>query len=136
MGQIFNRLRRIAKAKISAAKDELLKYDFLRDRWDAGHKWGEEKSEEFDRKWNDAKETFREYTNYIPYSLSKSYTTLGISFGADIETVRKAWKELLRKNHPDLFQDPTQKDAATKKAAAINEAFQNIENYFKKNPAR
>lgn len=50
-----------------------------------------------------------------------AYRLLGIPYGSDAQTVRKAWRALVRTYHPDLAKsDPA---AANRKLVEINAAF-------------
>ena len=135
MGQIFNRAKRLIRANLGYFRDSLLgkvkENDFLREKWEASQKWGADRSEDLGREWDGLRDKWNNATSSVPYSLKGSYETLGVPFGADLETVRKAWRNLMMKNHPDRFQNPKLRDQATKKTAAINEAFQKIENFWK-----
>jgi hypothetical protein len=53
------------------------------------------------------------------------YDTLGVSPDADAATVRRAWVDLARRNHPDLAgEDPGSRDAAQRRMQEINEAWE------------
>jgi WD40 repeat protein len=51
--------------------------------------------------------------------LATLYDTLGVSQTADVETVRRAYRRLARKYHPDINPDPSSHDVM----ARINDAF-------------
>ena len=60
--------------------------------------------------------------------LRADYETLGVPFGAPMSDVRRAYKRLMRAQHPDRFaNDPGKQAAATRKAARINDAYARIE---------
>jgi len=50
------------------------------------------------------------------------YETLGVEKGSSKEQVRKAYKKLAKKYHPDRFQDTAEKKEAEEKFKEINEA--------------
>jgi len=54
------------------------------------------------------------------------YSVLGISPGASEEEVRTAYRELVRKYHPDQFQDERAKELAEAKMREINAAYDQI----------
>jgi DnaJ like chaperone protein len=63
-------------------------------------------------------------------SLQKAYETLGLSEGVDFATVKKEYRRLVRKNHPDILMGQGKEqsiiDEATKKLQEINEAYELI----------
>ena len=60
--------------------------------------------------------------------LRADYDTLGVTFGAPISDVKRAYKRLMQAHHPDRFaNDPGKQAAATRKAARINAAYTRIE---------
>lgn len=56
------------------------------------------------------------------------YEVLGISRGASDEEVKKAYKELVRKYHPDKYAGNPLEDLAQEKMKEINEAYDAISN--------
>ncbi|HPX92825.1 MAG TPA: J domain-containing protein [Bacillota bacterium] len=54
------------------------------------------------------------------------YEVLGIPHGASEETVRDAYRELVRKYHPDQFTDSRAKELAEAKMREINAAYDAI----------
>ncbi len=59
--------------------------------------------------------------------MAQHYKTLGVDYGADAATVKKAYRQLMRKYHPDLHQDPKKKKAATELTMKISVAYESIE---------
>jgi len=63
-------------------------------------------------------------------SLDKSYAILGASKGEDMKIIKKKYRELVKKNHPDIItgQGASQSiiDEATAKLQEINEAYEII----------
>jgi len=60
-------------------------------------------------------------------SLRQDYANLEVAFGADIETVRKSYKSLMLKYHPDKFSsDPEKQRVALEITKKINESFEKI----------
>lgn len=51
------------------------------------------------------------------------YEVLGIREGASIEDIRKAYKELVKKYHPDQYQNNPLSDLAEEKLKEINQAY-------------
>lgn len=54
------------------------------------------------------------------------YKVLGVSPGADEETVKKAYKELVKKYHPDKYVNNPLADLAAEKMKEINQAYDMI----------
>ena len=59
--------------------------------------------------------------------MNDPYSTLGISPEASDEEVKKAYRELARKYHPDNYQNNPLADLAEEKMKDINEAYQTIQ---------
>ena len=60
--------------------------------------------------------------------LAGYYENLEVPYGSDLETVRHAWKNLLRKYHPDLHSnDPEKRRIATELTQGLNRAFEELE---------
>ena len=51
------------------------------------------------------------------------YEVLGVSEGASEEEIKKAYKELVKKYHPDRYQNNPLSDLAEEKLQEINEAY-------------
>lgn len=59
----------------------------------------------------------------------KYYKILEVEYGSDFNKIKTAYKRLLKKYHPDLFQNKPEKlEAAQKLTKKINEAY----NYFER----
>ena len=58
--------------------------------------------------------------------MNDPYSVLGVSPGASDEEVKKAYRELARKYHPDNYQDNPLADLAEEKMKEINEAYDAI----------
>ncbi len=56
------------------------------------------------------------------------YQVLGVSRDADDETIKKAYRDLARKYHPDKYRDSDLAEVATEKMKEINEAYDAIKN--------
>ncbi len=67
--------------------------------------------------------------------LAGYYANLEAPYGADLETVRKAWKRLAQQYHPDKHAaNPEAQRAATELFKAINLAYEKLEKHLKKEP--
>jgi hypothetical protein len=75
------------------------------------------------------------YTNYSSGGLKRYYKILGCEEGDSLEKVKKAYKDLSRKYHPDLIHsrgaDDKEIEFAKRKMQEINEAYSAIKNSFK-----
>ena len=58
--------------------------------------------------------------------MSDPYSVLGVDPSASDEEIKKAYRELARKYHPDNYQDNPLADLAEEKMKAINEAYDAI----------
>lgn len=68
-----------------------------------------------------------------PEELRKDYRKIGVPFGSSFEVVRKAYRDLMRTHHPDLFaEDEHQSNRATSMSQDINESFQRIKAWVEK----
>jgi len=62
--------------------------------------------------------------------LRQDYANLEVPFKSDLEIVKKQYKTLLRKYHPDRFaQDPEKYRHATELTKKLNESFHRIKEY-------
>ena len=65
-------------------------------------------------------------------SLRRDYATLEVAFAASLAEVRKSYKRLLHKYHPDRFSGDEEKQAlANEVTQRLNEAFDRIERAHK-----
>ena len=63
--------------------------------------------------------------------LAGYYAALEVPYGSDLETVRKAWKTLMRKYHPDLHgQDAEKQKVARELTQGLNEAYSALEKHL------
>ena len=90
----------------------------------------------FDQKlWellDDLKETLAKangpvsYTHLDVYKRQDPYSVLGVDQNASDEEIKKAYRELARKYHPDNYQNNPLADLAEEKMKEINEAYDAI----------
>jgi DnaJ-domain-containing protein 1 len=60
--------------------------------------------------------------------LAKYYANLEVPYGSDLETVRRAWKQLVRKYHPDFHSgNPEKQEIANKLVQELNHAYKQLE---------
>lgn len=59
--------------------------------------------------------------------MNDPYSVLGVDPGASDEEIKKAYRDLARKYHPDNYQDNPLADLAEEKMKTINEAYDQID---------
>jgi molecular chaperone DnaJ len=59
----------------------------------------------------------------VGYIVRNPYEVLGIKEGTDIEGIKRAYRELVRKYHPDQYRNNPLSDLAEEKLKEINEAY-------------
>jgi len=120
--------RRSGDPDLDAAYDEL--NDYLNQGSGSGKKEREYKWK--DTADNDSQTGSRQSAgkNLPPEELRADFECLGVSFGADIETCRIAYKNLLKIHHPDrhIGHEGNYKKA-TERSAKINAAWDRIEKW-------
>ena len=66
--------------------------------------------------------------------LADYYANLEIPYGSDLKTTKAAWKQLLKKYHPDIHSsDPEKRRIATIVTQKLNEAYHKIEKAITEN---
>jgi DnaJ-domain-containing protein 1 len=74
------------------------------------------------------KTTQAERKKSVDPKLAQYYANLEVPYGSDLETVKNAWKKLLKKYHPDRHStDPEKKQASTILTQNLNEAYWEIQ---------
>ncbi|MDR1142658.1 MAG: J domain-containing protein [Spirochaetaceae bacterium] len=68
----------------------------------------------------------------VPGELRPDFAELGVPFGASAASCKSAYKDLLKKYHPDRHSDPESVQKATEKSARINAAWDRIERWLGK----
>lgn len=59
--------------------------------------------------------------------MTDPYKTLGVSYDATDDEIKKAYRELAKKYHPDNYQDSALSELAAEKMKEINEAYDTIQ---------
>lgn len=132
---VLKRLLNIVQADINAFLDKIEKrhssHRNNKGSSENGYKWDNFKSDNY-------KSSGYSKTNYSKSQshddkLAAYYANLEVPYGSDLNTVKAAWKRLLKKCHPDLYaNDPHKKEIATKLASKLNEAYREIEKSYRK----
>ena len=79
-----------------------------------------------DRGYKSDGPTARKSPNVDPL-LAEYYANLEAPYASDLATVRRAWKRLLRKYHPDLHcSDPARQKIATELVKKLNHAYEQL----------
>ena len=63
--------------------------------------------------------------------MNNPYQVLGVSPNADDEEIKKAYRDLARKYHPDKYRDSDLADLASEKMKEVNAAYEEIQNMRK-----
>ena len=86
-----------------------------------------------------SRETFREYsassrrTAAGDEGLRRAYAALEIPAGSDFESVKRSYRRLMRKYHPDLNAGSAEKQkAATDLAQRLTEAYKTLEKHLRR----
>lgn len=87
-----------------------------------------------------ASRPFREYGNPPPRrtaagdeALRRAYAALEIPAGSDFEAVKRSYRRLMRKYHPDLNAgSPEKQKAATDLSQRLTEAYKTLEKHLRK----
>ena len=61
-------------------------------------------------------------------ALARNYANLEVPYGSDLATLRAAWRQLMKKYHPDLHaRDPEKRKIANDLTARLTQAYRDIE---------
>lgn len=125
---ILSRIARIVRAKLSFGESD----DF--DLSGKSRQYRQRRSTRSNKQTNGA----RERQNPSPQTgqdseLAKCYANLEVAYGADLETVTRAWKGLLRKYHPDMHSnDPEKLKIANQIVQELNRSYQILKEKLEK----
>ena len=85
--------------------------------------------------WHSHGEQSRPKPEFVDQALRNDYATLEVAFAAPFAEVRKSYKRLLHKYHPDRFSEDAEKQAlANEVTQRLNEAFARIERQHESRP--
>ena len=98
------------------------------------------RSDEVDYEWFKYKDTYNKsdtsgYSNKKfrdaptqDNKLAQYYANFNVPYGTDIDTVKREWRRLLKKCHPDLCtNDPVKMEMATELTIKLNTAYRELE---------
>lgn len=134
MSSVLERLWRIIEANRASANESFSR-DFLREfeAWEERLRHKMKLDDDFEPS----------YKNYRAYEappkrepmrdekIAGYYANLEIPYGADLETVKKAYRKLMKQYHPDKFAgDHEKQKTATEITKRLNEAYQALEKYL------
>ncbi len=139
---IFSRL--LKSVLINVLQD----FDSLKNDWNNQYKSKRSYSKEdfnyYYKKYQDYYNKSHGKTNYDYYykntasnfnheekKIAQYYANLEVPYGAGLEEVKKSWKNLLKKYHPDVHMDEDKKLKATILTQKLNEAYFKLEKYLK-----
>lgn len=156
---IGRRLIDLARAELNSLLDRAAEVDSEDDRWgssgDASSLSDEELQAEIERRRRareeaeDAAQGRHRYPDPPPRSshweaprrrtaagdeaIRKAYAALEVPQGSDFETVRRSFRRLMRKYHPDLHGGaPDKQRAATDLTQRLTEAYKTLEKHLRK----
>jgi DnaJ-domain-containing protein 1 len=65
--------------------------------------------------------------------IASYYAHLEVAYGADLETVTRSWKRLLRKYHPDMYSnDPEKQAIANRLVQELNHSYNELKKFLSK----
>jgi DnaJ-domain-containing protein 1 len=140
---IKNRIFRIVKSNLNSILGEeteshdSVNYDdeFMREAAEELERELRGEKERYDEK--DTEQYYQETNKWYhkPFrdeKIAKAYAKLGVPYGADLKTTRKAWVRLMKKHHPDMHaQSPEKMKEATDLSQEITKAYNDIEEFLK-----
>ncbi|KAA3616007.1 MAG: hypothetical protein DWQ05_09620 [Calditrichaeota bacterium] len=116
---LFERLARIARAEM----DNLHKG---KEKQKSQQSFDETQTDSGEFSTGGQKQKTRSDSRLLQY-----YANLEIPPGSDLESVRKAWKKMVRKYHPDLHSaDPEKVKIANEIVQGLNQAYAELEKHL------
>ena len=119
---ILTRLFHIARSSVSSARRQV-EEEFPHV---GNHRWSEKSRSAF----GDGGHRSRPKATLNPEdeALAKNYANLEVPYGSDLETVHAAWRQLMKKYHPDLHcRDAEKRRIANELTARLTQAYRDIE---------
>ena len=121
--ELLRRLIRIIRSRLQVGGDEdpLNRYD----RW--------EQYREAAGNGTDGASHSETIHNSFDSRLAGYYANLEVPYGSDLATVRRAWKRLVRKYHPDIHSgDPEKRRIANELTQGLNRAYEKLAEHLEK----
>jgi DnaJ-domain-containing protein 1 len=154
---IGRRLIDLARSELNSLLDKAARADEDEDRYDSHRRYDpagmtdEELEQEIERRRQARAEVEEATSGYRPRpsspprssapprrtaagddAIRKAYASLEIPAGSDFETVRRAYRSLMRKYHPDLHTGtPDKQRAATDLTQRLTEAYKTLEKHLR-----
>ena len=119
---ILTRLFHIARSSVSSARGQV-EEEFPHV---GNHRWSEKSRSAF----GDGGHRSHPKATLNPEdaALAKNYANLEVPYGSDLETVHAAWRQLMKKYHPDLHcRDAEKRRIANELTARLTQAYRDIE---------
>jgi DnaJ-domain-containing protein 1 len=134
MSSVLERLRRVIEANRAASKEKL-NDDFLREfeAWEERLRRKMKLDDEFEssKSYAQTSEPPPKPKPAKDEKIAAYYANLETPYGADLETVKKAYRNLMKQYHPDKFSGDAEKQkTATEITKRLNEAYQALEKYL------
>lgn len=127
LDQIMNSFKISAKKRVELIK----KYQ----KYFVGFQWGEAGAEEKEEQKREQKRHEREASeNGLLQNVSEAFALLGLKPGTDFYEVKRTYRRLAMKNHPDKFANApeAERQAANIRMRELNKAFATIEKHAKR----
>jgi len=89
---------------------------------------------DFEREWEEEQRQrqSQQQSKGINLKLAQYYANLEIPFGSDLNTIKTAWKTMMKKYHPDLHSNDKEKQETAKiLATELTHAYQELQSYIK-----
>lgn len=119
---VFNRLYRIVRAQASADRES-----FNAEPFNQSGPTTAEGSRASDRSNSAPNGEARTTGVQQDPVLAAYFANLEIPYGSDVATVKKAWKKMMKKYHPDLHSsDPDKRNVANRLCAELTHAYQEL----------
>jgi DnaJ-domain-containing protein 1 len=127
---ILSRISRILRANLHVGSDTpQTDYSFYEDYLRKKRAEGNSQSQDRQQASSNEKDSQnRNGSSHQDLELAKYYANLEVPYGSDLETVRHAWKQLVRKYHPDFHsENPEKQEIANKLVQELNHAYKELE---------